>query len=88
MSLERELADEREKNWQLQHALGMDTPWPITTVLTELIAAANHLLLEHNCDQQGYERWAMAREEAGKILTALRADSVLQELDCDRKPPR
>ena len=55
----------------LGEALGLDTPWPLDSVLERLIYAAEHLLDSHSCDCHGYERIQHALEAAGKIRTAL-----------------
>ncbi len=57
----------------LREALGLDTPWPVTDILTKLADAADHLLREHGCDAHGWEGVHAARDAARQRLAALRA---------------
>jgi len=54
-----ELTEERDEARaacaSIQEALGMSTPWPITSVLITARDWLNHLSLHHNCDCHGYE---------------------------------
>ena len=56
----------------LDHVLGVDQPWPILEVLERLAAAADHLLLDHGCDAQGYEGIGAARDAARAHVLRLR----------------
>jgi len=57
-----------EKIKLYEDSLAMATPWPLPDVLEVLTNAADHLLLDHDCDQHGYERVAAARDAGKKIL--------------------
>lgn len=43
---------------------GLDTPWPLKDVLSNLIEATAHLLNDHSCDWLGYEKWMAALDAA------------------------
>lgn len=43
-------------------------PWPVREILRVLSNAADHLLLDHDCDADGHEEIALARDEARRIL--------------------
>ncbi len=49
-------------------ACGCGGPWPVREVLTRLADAADHLLLEHDCDAHGHEGVAAARDSARAAL--------------------
>jgi len=53
---------------RLQKLEANDTPWPLRDVLIRLVAGADHLLVDHNCDQHGYETLMGARDSAKRIL--------------------
>ena len=52
--------------------LAIDKPWPLPNVLEVLIGAADHLLLDHDCDRHSNERVAAARDAARAILANLK----------------
>lgn len=48
-------------------------PWPLTEALERLVKAADHLLDDHNCDEEGNEEVRHAVESGRRIVAALRA---------------
>ena len=52
---------------------GMETPWPLPSVLERLCEAADHLHNDHNCDAHGWETACEARDSARRILPNLQA---------------
>lgn len=53
------------------HALRLETPWPLHSVLVKLADAADHLLGSHSCDAHGYEGVMQARDAAREIAADL-----------------
>jgi hypothetical protein len=56
---------------QLRTVLREDQPWPLRDVLRRLVRGADHLLNDHNCDEQGHEELMAARDAAIEILRGL-----------------
>jgi hypothetical protein len=50
--------------------------WPVHECLRVLADAADHLLLDHNCDDTGYECVMQARDAARKHVEALTMQSA------------
>lgn len=44
--------------------------WPVSDVLNKLVEATEHLLRDHNCDEQGHETWKYAAEAARKHVAS------------------
>lgn len=61
--------------------LGCDTPWPLSSVLTRLSDAADHLLHGHDCDCQGHEGIKVAVDKAREYVKQLREASVSTPVD-------
>lgn len=57
---------------QMEHALGLDRPWPVQDVLIKLADAADLLLGRHNYDGHGWEEIGRARDEARRMADDLR----------------
>ncbi len=75
-----ELRSARAERDALQERVGKmlrsDTPWPLESVLTKLIDAADHLMHGHACDRHGHETVVYAVDSARKILAELRIARV------------
>lgn len=72
--LERVLGESDDaRRRRVLDALGMSRPWPVTDVLDKLADAAEHLMVDHDCDQLG---WEMVNDCIGRgrgYAAALRA---------------
>jgi hypothetical protein len=69
--LEHQLSARDAEIARLREALRLDQPYPVTSVLTKLADAADHLLNDHSCDSHGYELVGSARDHAREIVAAL-----------------
>lgn len=69
-----------EKQTQLRSVMRDDTPWPLQSVLVQLIRAAEHLMNDHNCDLQGHELLREALASGNEILLALVRPSAIRKL--------
>ena len=61
-------------------------PWPVREILRVLSDAADHLLLDHDCDADGHEEIARARDEARRLLSrgTMREDTERKSLAASR----
>ena len=62
----------------LVKALGLDSPWPVQSVLRRLADAALHLLTVHDCDTKGWEGIKLAEHEARVIADRVDALALLR----------
>ncbi len=70
----REAKTTREE--QLESQLGIDTPWPVSSIIKELLFAAEVLLKDYNYDRQGYEN-IIAACDAARALPSPRIPVTL-----------
>ncbi len=61
---------------ELRAVLGLDQPWPLHDVLAKLIEAAQHLLVDHNCDVLGHEMFGHAMRRGEEYLEVLHDASL------------
>jgi len=73
----RELAEKRKR---LRNILRDDTPWPLQSVLVQLIRAAEHLMKDHNCDLHGHELLRESLRVANEILLSLIQSAAIRPL--------
>lgn len=68
---DRQIDRLREAKATLESQFRLDTPWPVSSIIEELLFAAEVLLKDYNYDQQGYENIIAACDAA----RALRVNS-------------
>ena len=65
------LAERTRELEEAKATLGNDTPWPLGDVLARLIQGCEHLLIDHACDQHGYEALDHSVRAGRRYLGAL-----------------
>lgn len=61
----------KEENKRLRKALGNNEPWPLLACARQLVLSADHLLNDHNCDSDGYEKTEIAKRQMRKHINNL-----------------
>lgn len=67
----------------VEDLLGMDQPYNLKDTLDTLCRAVDHLLVDHACDQQGYEQWREARNKGARYWVM--AEYAIKSLAAYRK---
>ena len=71
MEYMRALGFARDERDALLTALGLYSPWPLSDVLDLLCDATDHLLIDHACDTDGYEQFALAVGAGRRYVAAI-----------------